>query len=55
MLQILSQFKWTWLGLLISNDNYGLHVALSIKSDLAKSGRGCLAYLEALPKRNVLI
>ena len=53
-LQILSRFKLTWLGLLISNDDYGLHVALSIKSDLAKSGRGCLAYLEALPKRNVL-
>uniref|UniRef100_A0A8C5C564 G-protein coupled receptors family 3 profile domain-containing protein n=1 Tax=Gadus morhua TaxID=8049 RepID=A0A8C5C564_GADMO len=54
MLQIVRRFKWTWLGLLISDDDYGLNVARSFQSDLAESGRGCLAYLEALPKRNDL-
>ncbi|XP_056466452.1 extracellular calcium-sensing receptor-like [Gadus chalcogrammus] len=54
MLQIVGRFKWTWLGLLISDDDYGLNVARSFQSDLAESGRGCLAYLEALPKRNDL-
>ncbi|CAL8334816.1 unnamed protein product [Boreogadus saida] len=52
MLQILRRFKWTWLGLLVSDDDYGLNVARSFQSDLALSGGGCLAYLEALPKSN---
>ncbi|CAL8353116.1 unnamed protein product [Lota lota] len=52
MLQILRRFNWTWLGLLISDDDYGLHIARSFQSDLAQSGGGCLAYLEALPKSN---
>uniref|UniRef100_A0A8C5ND40 G-protein coupled receptors family 3 profile domain-containing protein n=1 Tax=Gouania willdenowi TaxID=441366 RepID=A0A8C5ND40_GOUWI len=42
-------FGWTWVGLLISGDDYGLHVAQSFQSDLLHSGGGCLAYLEVLP------
>ncbi|KAL3991763.1 torsin-1 [Sarotherodon galilaeus] len=38
MIQILKHFGWTWIGLLVSDDDYGLH-----------SGDGCLAYLEILP------
>uniref|UniRef100_A0A3P9B3K3 Extracellular calcium-sensing receptor-like n=1 Tax=Maylandia zebra TaxID=106582 RepID=A0A3P9B3K3_9CICH len=49
MIQILKHFGWTWIGLLVSDDDYGLHVAQSFQSDLAKSGDGCLAYLEILP------
>lgn len=49
MIQILKYFGWTWIGLLVSDDDYGLHVAQSFQSDLAKSGDGCLAYLEILP------
>ncbi|XP_074496754.1 extracellular calcium-sensing receptor-like [Sebastes fasciatus] len=49
MIQILRRFGWTWAGLLISNDDYGLHAARSFQSDLAQSGGGCLAYLEVLP------
>ncbi|XP_053176787.1 extracellular calcium-sensing receptor-like [Scomber japonicus] len=49
MIQILKRFHWTWMGLLVTNDDYGLHVAQSFKSDLAQSGAGCLAYLEVLP------
>lgn len=49
MIQILQHFGWTWAGLLVSDDDYGLYVARSFKSDLAQSGRGCLAYLEVLP------
>uniref|UniRef100_A0A667X3V9 G-protein coupled receptors family 3 profile domain-containing protein n=1 Tax=Myripristis murdjan TaxID=586833 RepID=A0A667X3V9_9TELE len=52
MLQILKQFGWTWVGMLISDDDYGLHAARSLQSDLAQSGRGCLAYLEVLPWSN---
>ncbi|CAL8334788.1 unnamed protein product [Boreogadus saida] len=49
MLQILRRFNWTWVGLLISDDDYGRHAARSFQADLAKSGGGCLAYLEVLP------
>ncbi|XP_037631873.1 extracellular calcium-sensing receptor-like [Sebastes umbrosus] len=49
MIQILRRFGWTWTGLLVSNDDYGLHAARSFQSDLAQSGGGCLAYLEVLP------
>uniref|UniRef100_A0A667X2E1 G-protein coupled receptors family 3 profile domain-containing protein n=1 Tax=Myripristis murdjan TaxID=586833 RepID=A0A667X2E1_9TELE len=50
MLEILKRFGWTWVGLLISDDDYGLHAARSLQSDLAQSGGGCLAYLEILPR-----
>uniref|UniRef100_A0A8D0ALD3 Extracellular calcium-sensing receptor-like n=1 Tax=Sander lucioperca TaxID=283035 RepID=A0A8D0ALD3_SANLU len=49
MIQILKHFGWTWVGLLVSDDDYGRHVARSFQSDLAQSGEGCLAYLEVLP------
>ncbi|KAF7650707.1 hypothetical protein LDENG_00121800 [Lucifuga dentata] len=49
MIQILKRFSWTWAGLLVSDDDYGLHVAQSFQSDLVQSGAGCLAYLEILP------
>ncbi|KAM4627571.1 extracellular calcium-sensing receptor-like [Polymixia lowei] len=52
MLQILKRFGWTWAGLLISDDDYGRHAARSFQTDLARSGGGCLAYLEVLPWGN---
>uniref|UniRef100_A0A3Q3M906 Extracellular calcium-sensing receptor-like n=2 Tax=Mastacembelus armatus TaxID=205130 RepID=A0A3Q3M906_9TELE len=52
VIQILKSFGWTWAGLLISDDDYGLHAARSFQSDLAQSGGGCLAYLEVLPWSN---
>ncbi|XP_063763113.1 extracellular calcium-sensing receptor-like [Eleginops maclovinus] len=52
MIQILRRFGWTWAGLLVSDDDYGLHAARSFQSDLAQSNGGCLAYLEVLPWGN---
>ena len=52
MIQILKRFSWSWAGLLVSDDDYGLHAARSFQSDLAQSGGGCLAYLEVLPWSN---
>lgn len=49
MIQILKRFGWTWVGLLVSDDDYGLHVAQSFQSDLTQSDGGFLAYLEILP------
>ncbi|KAM9359540.1 extracellular calcium-sensing receptor-like [Symphorus nematophorus] len=52
MIQLLKHFGWTWAGLLISDDDYGVHAARYFQSDLAQSGEGCLAYLEVLPLDN---
>ena len=52
LIQILKHFRWSWAGLLVSDDDYGLHAARSFQSGLAQSGGGCLAYLEALPWGN---
>ncbi|KAM3616125.1 uncharacterized protein V6R79_012714 [Siganus canaliculatus] len=52
MIQILNRFGWTWVGLLVSDDDYGLHVARSFQSDLVQSGGGCLSYSEVLPWGN---
>ncbi|XP_037335314.2 extracellular calcium-sensing receptor-like [Pungitius pungitius] len=52
MIQILRHFGWTWMGLLVSDDDYGLHAASSFQSHLSESGGGCLAYLEVLPWGN---
>ncbi|XP_068173784.1 extracellular calcium-sensing receptor-like [Antennarius striatus] len=49
MINILKHFGWTWVGLLVSDDDYGIHVAHSFESDLTHSGGGCLAYVEVLP------
>ncbi|XP_029027134.1 extracellular calcium-sensing receptor-like [Betta splendens] len=49
VIQILKRFEWTWVGLLVSDDDYGLHAARSFQSDLGQSGGGCLAYVEVLP------
>uniref|UniRef100_A0A7N8WZ02 Extracellular calcium-sensing receptor-like n=1 Tax=Mastacembelus armatus TaxID=205130 RepID=A0A7N8WZ02_9TELE len=49
MIQILKHFNWTWVGLLVSDDDYGLHAARSFQTDLAQSDGGCLAYSEILP------
>ncbi|XP_026169609.1 extracellular calcium-sensing receptor-like [Mastacembelus armatus] len=48
VIQVLKHFGWTWAGLLVNDDDYGLHAARSFQSDLAQSGGGCLAYLEVL-------
>ncbi|XP_026220358.1 extracellular calcium-sensing receptor-like [Anabas testudineus] len=52
MIQILKHFGWTWVGLIVTNDDYGLNVARSFQSALDQSGGGCLAYLEVLPWNN---
>lgn len=49
MIQILKHFGWTWAGLLVSNDDYGLHAARTFQTDLSRSGAGCLAFTEILP------
>ncbi|KAM9733896.1 extracellular calcium-sensing receptor-like [Menidia menidia] len=49
IIEILKRFGWTWVGLLFSDDDYGLHAAQSFHTELTQSGGGCLAYTEILP------
>ncbi|XP_045559997.1 extracellular calcium-sensing receptor [Salmo salar] len=51
MIQILHRLGWTWVGLVFSDDDYGVYAARSFHSSLAKSG-GCVAYSQVLPKDN---
>uniref|UniRef100_A0A4W5RNQ1 G-protein coupled receptors family 3 profile domain-containing protein n=1 Tax=Hucho hucho TaxID=62062 RepID=A0A4W5RNQ1_9TELE len=51
MIQILRRLGWTWVGLLFSDDDYGVHAARSFHSSLSESG-GCVAYSQLLPKDN---
>uniref|UniRef100_A0AAY4DPG1 G-protein coupled receptors family 3 profile domain-containing protein n=1 Tax=Denticeps clupeoides TaxID=299321 RepID=A0AAY4DPG1_9TELE len=53
MMQILKRFDWTWVGLIVSNDDYGLHAAQSFQQDISGFG-GCVAFFEILPKDNDL-
>ncbi|KAK2847362.1 hypothetical protein Q5P01_010361 [Channa striata] len=48
IINILKHFGWTWVGLVVTNDDYGLNIARSFQTGLAQSGAGCLAYLEVL-------
>lgn len=52
MIQILKHFGWTWVGLLVSDDDYGLHAARTFQTDLSQTSGGCLAYVQVLPWRN---
>ena len=50
MLQIMRWFKWTWVGMLFIDDDYGHNAARSLQAELAQSGLACLAYVEGVPK-----
>lgn len=52
MIQILKHFGWTWVGLLVSDDDYGLHAARTFQTDLPQTSGGCLAYVQVLPWRD---
>lgn len=48
----MKHFGWTWVGLLVSDDDYGLHAARTFQTDLPQTSGGCLAYVQVLPWRN---
>ncbi len=51
MVQILKHFGWTWVGLLYSDDDYGLHASQSFHQDVQLFG-GCVDFSEMLPRDN---
>ncbi|XP_026144000.1 extracellular calcium-sensing receptor-like [Carassius auratus] len=51
MVQILKHFGWTWVGLLYSDDDYGIYAAQSFHQEMQISGL-CVAFSEILPYDN---
>ncbi|XP_016409574.1 extracellular calcium-sensing receptor-like [Sinocyclocheilus rhinocerous] len=51
MVQILRHFGWTWVGLLYSDDDYGIYASVSFKQEMQLFG-GCVAFSEILPHDN---
>ncbi|KAF4101516.1 hypothetical protein G5714_017948 [Onychostoma macrolepis] len=51
MVQILRHFGWTWVGLIYSDDDYGIYAAQSFQQEMQLFG-GCVAFSEILPHDN---
>ncbi len=51
MVQILRHFGWTWVGLIYSDDDYGIHAAQSFQQEMQLFGH-CVAFSEILPHDN---
>ncbi len=51
MVQILRHFGWSWVGLLYSDDDYGIYASVSFKQETQLFG-GCVAFSENLPHDN---
>ncbi|XP_026143547.1 olfactory receptor CQ1 isoform X1 [Carassius auratus] len=51
MIQILRHFGWTWVGLLYSDDDYGIYAAQSFQKEVQIFG-GCVSFSEILPLDN---
>nr|XP_055030582.1 extracellular calcium-sensing receptor-like [Misgurnus anguillicaudatus] len=51
MVQILRHFEWTWVGLIYSDDDYGIYAAQSFYQEMQLFG-GCVGFSEILPRDN---
>ncbi|XP_051580758.1 extracellular calcium-sensing receptor-like [Myxocyprinus asiaticus] len=51
MVKILRHFEWTWVGLIYSDDDYGIYAAQSFHQYVQLFG-GCVAFSEILPLDN---
>ncbi|XP_073709573.1 extracellular calcium-sensing receptor-like [Misgurnus anguillicaudatus] len=51
MVQILRHFGWTWVGVIYSDDDYGIYAAQSFQQEMQLFG-GCVAFSEIMPYDN---
>uniref|UniRef100_W5LLL8 Olfactory receptor C family, q14 n=1 Tax=Astyanax mexicanus TaxID=7994 RepID=W5LLL8_ASTMX len=52
IVQILKRFGWTWVGLVYSDDDYGINAAHAFHQDVQRQFSGCVAFSEMLPRDN---
>ncbi|XP_069053825.1 extracellular calcium-sensing receptor-like [Lepisosteus oculatus] len=50
MVQIFRHYGWTWIGVVVSNDDYGLYALKIFTEEVNKFG--CIAFSEILPRNN---
>ncbi|XP_039596751.1 extracellular calcium-sensing receptor-like [Polypterus senegalus] len=48
MMEIIKHFKWTWVGLIASDDDYGQYAMRNFNEEM--KAIGCLAFSETIPK-----
>ncbi|XP_052008810.1 extracellular calcium-sensing receptor-like [Xyrauchen texanus] len=51
MVQILKYFGWTWVGVIYSDDDYGIYAAQAFHQEMELFG-GCVAFSEIMPYDN---
>ncbi|XP_073785879.1 extracellular calcium-sensing receptor isoform X2 [Danio rerio] len=51
MVRILSHFGWTWVGLIYSDDDYGIYASVSFQQEMQQFG-SCISFSEILPHDN---
>ncbi|XP_041796790.1 extracellular calcium-sensing receptor-like [Chelmon rostratus] len=51
--QLAIRFKWTWIGAVVANNNYG-HMAVKIFQDETQGKGVCLAFVETLQRENIV-
>ncbi|XP_043914133.1 extracellular calcium-sensing receptor-like [Protopterus annectens] len=49
--QMMMRFGWNWVGIVVSDNDYGILGGYNLKAELMKVG-GCVDYLEIIPKYN---
>ncbi|MBN3324576.1 CASR protein, partial [Atractosteus spatula] len=50
MVQIIRHYGWTWIGVIVSNDDYGLYALKTFTEEVNRFG--CIAFSETLPSVN---
>uniref|UniRef100_W5M595 Receptor ligand binding region domain-containing protein n=1 Tax=Lepisosteus oculatus TaxID=7918 RepID=W5M595_LEPOC len=50
MVQIIRHYGWTWVGVVVSNDDYGLYALKTFTEEVNRFG--CIAFSEILPRNN---